>query len=394
MRALLLVLLLLAAPAAAQQQQAPGLPAGDPSVQSAAPEVGAGRAGPNAPQPTTSEPQQPTGQAPQPGAAAPHATTAPGPLPVGPPLAARNAGGAADEMELQRTLQGGVIEGRVSIPNQSAGILIQPDGRDWRQFRTQVLTITGIVAVVGTIAALGLFYMLRGKTRIDAGRSGRRVQRFSLFERVNHWMTAVSFVLLALTGLNITYGVYVLRPVIGPEAFTTLTLWGQAAHQALAFAFMLGLIAMVVLWARQNLIRRIDIQWIKAGGPLSKNHPPAGKFNAAQKALYWATVLGGTLLSISGLLLMLPGLLDNVILNQWAHIAHGMVSMGMIAMILGHIYIGSVGMEGAFEAMRDGQVDYNWAREHHGAWLAEETSRAHSVIDAELNPRRRAAGAD
>jgi formate dehydrogenase subunit gamma len=105
-------------------------------------------------------------------------------------------------------------------------------------------------------------------------------------------------------------------------------------------------------------------------------------------------MLGGVAISVSGLLLMMPGLLDNVITQQWAHIAHGMVSMGMIAMILGHIYIGSLGMEGAFEAMRDGEVDYNWAREHHSAWLDEELERARHAIAPDVNGPRRVAGAD
>jgi formate dehydrogenase subunit gamma len=397
MHGLVLVLLLLAVPVAAQQtQQAPGLPGGDPSIQSTAPEVGAGRGSPNAPQPETSEPQQPTGgpRPAEPQAVAPRAPTPPAVvIPDTPPYAARG-NVEASELELQHALRGGVIEGRVSIPNQSAGILIQPDGRDWRQFRTRWLTIAGIAAVFGTVLALGLFYALRGRTKITAGRAGRRIQRFTLLERANHWMVATSFVLLALTGLNITYGAYVLRPLIGAEAFTTLTLWAQAAHHYLGFAFLLGILVMLVLWARQNLVSRVDIAWIRAGGPLAKGHAPAGKFNAGQKLLYWFTMLGGLAMTATGLLLMMPGLLDNVILSQWTHVAHGMLGMGMIAVILGHIYIGSVGMEGAFEAMRDGQVDYNWAREHHSAWLEEEVERARLSVANDLDPPRHAAGAD
>ncbi|HYF08354.1 MAG TPA: cytochrome b/b6 domain-containing protein, partial [Acetobacteraceae bacterium] len=329
-----------------QPAQTPGVPAGAPEVQGAAPEVGAGRGGPNAAQPTTSEPQPPTG-APRPAApasAAPQAPTPVAPIPPGAPFAARDRFDAA-ELELQHALRGGVIAGAVSIPNQSAGILIQPAGRDWRQFRNEVLTIAGIVAVIGMIVALALFYMLRGTTRLEAGRSGQTIRRYSLFERANHWMVAFSFVLLALTGLNITYGVYVLRPLIGPEAFTTLTYWGQAIHHFIAFAFMLGVLVMLVLWARQNIPNRVDVAWLRAGGPLAKGHPPAGKFNGAQKALYWLSMLGGIAVSVSGILLMAPYLLDNVILQQWAHIAHGLIAIGMIALILGHAYIGSIGQE-------------------------------------------------
>jgi formate dehydrogenase subunit gamma len=376
---------------AAQPDQAPGLPAGSVDVQSAAPETGAGRGGPNATQPETSEPHPETGTPTQ----AEPATAAPtpvAPIRAAPPFAARDRFDAG-ELELQHALRGGVIDGRVSIPNQSAGILIQPQGRDWRQFRTRVLTIAGIVAVIGTVIALGAFYLLRGPTRIEAGRSGRRIARYTLLERANHWMVAASFITLALTGLNITYGAYVLRPLIGASAFTALTLWGQAAHHYIAFAFMLGVVVMLVLWARANLIRRIDIDWVRAGGPLAKGHPPAGKFNAGQKLLYWFTMLGGIAVAVSGILLMLPGLLDNVVSQQWAHIAHGVVAIAMIAVILGHIYIGSLGMEGAFEAMRDGEVDYNWAREHHSAWLEDELRGAQRMV-ANDAVRGRVAGAD
>jgi formate dehydrogenase subunit gamma len=430
MRAILLATLLLVTPALAQQgalqpvdpsvqsatpetarpaptppgqpAQAPGVAAGDTSVQSAAPEVGAGRgeAGPdasgaNTTQPENAEQPHPTSPRPaEPQAAAPHAPSPPQvEIPTGPPMAARG-GNVADEAELEHILRGGVIEGRVSIPNQAAGILIQPDGRDWRQFRMRWLTIAGVVALFGTVLALGLFYALRGRTRITAGRAGRRIHRYGLVERVNHWMVATSFILLALTGLNITYGVFVLRPLIGPEAFTALTLGAQAVHHYVGFAFLLGILVMLVLWARQNLVSRVDIAWLRAGGPLAKGHAPAGKFNAGQKLLYWFTMLAGLAMTATGLLLMMPGLLDNVILSQWTHMAHGLIGVGMIAVILGHIYIGSLGMEGAFEAMRDGQVDYNWAREHHSAWLEEEVERARISVANDFAAPRRAAGAD
>ncbi|WP_270938989.1 formate dehydrogenase subunit gamma, partial [Falsiroseomonas oryzae] len=349
----------------------------------------------NAQQPETSEPQTPTGGArpAEPRAVAPQPTTPTTEIRPGPPMGTR-APFDASELELQRALQGGVIDGRVTIPNQSAGILIQPQGRDWRQFRNRVLTTTGILAVIGTALALAVFYLLRGPTRIDSGRSGRRIARYTLFERANHWMTAASFIVLALTGLNITYGAYVLRPLIGPGAFTALTLWGQAVHHYVAFAFMAGVVVMLVHWARENVPGRVDLAWIRAGGPFSKQHPPAGKFNAAQKALYWFVMLGGIAVAVSGILLMLPGLLDNVVSQQWAHIAHGMLAMAMTAVILGHIYIGTIGMEGAFEGMRDGEVDYNWAREHHSQWLEEEVARARTDVANDRLPPGRVAGAD
>ncbi|WP_237217650.1 formate dehydrogenase subunit gamma, partial [Falsiroseomonas oryziterrae] len=314
-------------------------------------------------------------------------------LPAALPFAAR-ARETADELELRHALRGGVIGGAVSIPNQSAGILIQPDGREWRQFRNRVLTIGGLVALLLVVLALAAFYLMKGTKRLEHGRSGRKVARYTLVERVNHWMVAASFVVLALTGLNIIWGAYVLRPLIGPSAFTAVTFYGQAVHQFVAFAFMVGLLVMIVHWFRPNLPARVDLAWIRAGGPFARGHPPAGKFNAAQKALYFASMIGGIAVAVSGILLMAPHLLDDVVLQQWAHIVHGLVAFGMIALIIGHAYIGSVGQEGAFEAMRDGEVDYNWAREHHSLWLEEELAKARSTVAPEAPASARPAGAD
>jgi formate dehydrogenase subunit gamma len=374
-----------------QGQGTDGPAGGAPSVQSVVPEVGSGRGGMNNQVPESTERQAPTGgerPAPIPEQAAPTPTA---PVIAPPPVTARG-NTSADELELQRTLRGGVIDGRVSIPNQSAGILVQPDGRDWRQFRNRWLFGIGAVAVLGTIAILAAFYLISGQKKIEAGRSGRTIQRFTTIERVNHWMVAVSFVLLGLSGLNITYGALVLRPIIGAEAFTALTYGAQAVHQYLSFPFVLGLLGMVVLWLRDNLPRKVDVDWIKAGGPVAKGHPPAGKFNAAQKALYFFTMGGGALVAISGYLLMFPLTVTDVIGQQWAHIVHGLMAMVMIAAILGHIYIGSIGMEGAFEAMSTGRVDYNWAKEHHSVWLEEEAAKARQIVAPPAGAR--AAGAD
>ena len=386
----LLALALASAPAAAQQGSNPGPAGGAPEVQSVVPEVGDGRGGMNNQVPETTERQAPTGgDRPAPIREATPTPTAP--ITAPPPNTARGDI-SADEMELQRTLRGGFIEGRTTLPDSAAAVLIQPEGRDWRAFRNRWLFWIGAAAVVGMVALLALFYMVSGPKRLEAGRSGRSVLRFSTLERVNHWMVAVSFVLLGLSGLNITYGALLLRPIIGAEAFTALTYWGQAVHQYLSFPFVLGLAVMVAVWLRDNLPTKVDVAWIKAGGPVAKGHPPAGKFNAAQKALYWFTMGGGALVALSGYLLMFPFTVTDVAGQQWAHIVHGLMAMVMIAAIIGHAYIGSIGMEGAFEGMSTGRVDYNWAKEHHSVWLEEEAARARQAVAPP--PGARAAGAD
>lgn len=383
--------LLLGGMAAAQQtQQAPGLPGGAPEVQSTAPEVGAGRGGPNAQPPDASEHPMKTGEPRSEQGIEPRPPVPVTPLVAPPPMTARGGADAA-EVELQHALKGGVVQGMVSIPNQAAGILIQPEGRQWRGFRTRLLTIGGAALVLGVLAVLAVLYLWKGPQRIDAGRSGRTIERYSLPERINHWMVATSFVLLGLTGLNITFGVYVLRPVIGAEAFTAVTFWGQAVHEFLSFAFTFGILVMLLIWARDNLPSRVDIAWIKAGGPFAKGHPPAGKFNAAQKGLYWFVTGGGVLAAVTGYLLMAPAVLDNISLNQVSHIVHAGIAMMMIAAILVHIYVGTIGAEGAFEAMSTGRVDFNYAREHNGLWLEERMTEARRSIAPQ---DARAAGAD
>ena len=148
---------------------------------------------------------------------------------------------------------------------------------------------------------------------------------------------------------------------------------------------------MLAVWVRENLPTKVDVAWIKAGGPVAKGHPPAGKFNAAQKALYWFTVGGGALVAVSGYLLMFPFTVTDIAGQQWAHMVHGLMAMVMIAAIIGHIYIGTLGMEGAFEGMSTGRVDYNWAKEHHSVWLEEEATKAREAV---VPPGARAAGAD
>ena len=298
---------------------------------------------------------------------------------------------SAEELELQRALQGGTINGRVSIPDAKSGNLVQPEGQAWRRFHNRTLYTVGAVAVSGVLGLLWLFYTIKGRIRIAAGPSGRTMQRFNLLERTNHWMVASSFIVLMLSGLNLTFGRYVILPTLGPEAFTTLSMWGKVAHNFLSFPFVLGLVMMFLLWVRDNIPNALDIEWLKAGGGfIGRGHPEAARFNAGQKGVFWITILGGGLVAVTGYVLVFPFFVTDIAGQQLAHMVHGVLAMLMIAAILAHIYIGSVGMEGAVDAMTTGQVDYNWAREHHSLWVDEELAKARTAID----PGAKTAGAD
>ena len=268
------------------------------------------------------------------------------------------------------------IEGRIDIPDTRASVLMQPAGRRWDYFHEITLHRMGAIVILGMVAVLAVAYLVLGRIRISAGRSGKKVQRFSSFERFSHWLTAVSFVVLGLTGLNITFGKILLLPLMGAEAFSNLAQWAKYVHNFVSFAFVLGLILIVSLWIKDNIPRRVDIDWIRQGGGFIKSkHAPAGRFNAGEKAVFWCALGAGAAVSISGVLLLFPFYVTDIAGMQVAQIIHAVIAVLFVALIIAHIYIGTLGMEGAFEAMGTGEVDLNWAKEHHDQWLAEKLAK-------------------
>ncbi|MGH6943772.1 MAG: formate dehydrogenase subunit gamma [Geminicoccaceae bacterium] len=284
-------------------------------------------------------------------------------------------------------------QGSVSIPNQEAGVMIQSQGEAWRSIHNGPLSTYGVWGLLAIIALLALFFLLRGRVRIERGRSGRLITRFNALERFTHWLTASCFVVLALTGLNLLYGRYWLRPLIGADAFSLITLGGKYAHDFLAFGFMLGLVLMFVLWIAHNIPNRYDLIWLAKGGGMFKRgvHAPAKKFNAGQKIIFSLVILLGISVSLSGIMLLFPFRLSmfgetfgwvNWVFGteyptqlaplqemQFAQVWHAIIGLFLTIVIIAHIYIGTVGMEGAFDAMGSGKVDENWAREHHDLWV-------------------------
>jgi formate dehydrogenase subunit gamma len=272
------------------------------------------------------------------------------------------------------------IEGRIDIPDKKASVLIQPAGRQWDYFHEVILHWLGAIVILGMIVLLALAYLVIGRIRISSGRSGRKVRRFTGFERFSHWLTAVSFVLLGLTGLNITFGKLVLLPVIGPEAFSAFAQNAKYVHNFVSFSFVVGLVLIVALWIKDNIPGRVDIDWVKQGGGFIKSkHAPAGRFNAGEKLVFWFALGAGVAVIVSGYLLLFPFYLTNIAGMQIAQVVHAVVAVLFVAVILAHIYIGTLGMEGAFEAMGTGEVDLNWAKEHHDRWLADKLAKEGSA---------------
>ena len=283
----------------------------------------------------------------------------------------------------------GKIQGRVSIPDSKAAILQQPQGRDYQGFREGALPWIGGIAILGMLLVLMLFYFIRGRIRAQAPEANVRILRFNALERLTHWTTATAFIVLAITGLNFIFGKRLLMPLIGPDAFSAWSQWAKYAHDFGSWAFMLGILIMLVIWVRDNLPDRYDGHWLKVGGGFfdksNRTHPPADRFNTGQKLIFWAVVLGGGALSASGIYLLFPFEFADINGMQWAQYVHATIGVLMVAVIIAHIYIGTLGMEGAYEAMGSGTVDLAWAEHHHSAWVEKKTE-AESPTRAAATP--------
>jgi formate dehydrogenase subunit gamma len=276
------------------------------------------------------------------------------------------------------------VEGLIDQPDQRARVLIQPAGRLWDHFHEVILRWIGTIVIFATLAALAAGYFILGRLRISAGRSGRKVLRYNAFERFAHWLNAVSFVTLAITGLNITFGKLLLLPLIGGDAFSTFSQAAKYVHNYASFSFVIGLSMVVANFIKDNIPDRVDVEWFKRGGGFIKSkHAPARRFNAGEKLVFWGTLAAGVMMSVSGYFLLFPFYVTGIAGMQIVQVAHSIIAILFIALILGHIYIGTLGMEGAFEAMATGEVDFNWAKEHHDLWLAEQLKKGRVNNDSE-----------
>jgi formate dehydrogenase subunit gamma len=286
------------------------------------------------------------------------------------------------------------IEGRGTIPDTRSYVIEQPAGRQWRTFHQVYLHWIGGIAICAILILLVTFYLWHGPLRFEGERSGRKMLRFTVFERFVHWMTAVCFVILAISGLNITFGKELLLPLMGPSAFSP---WSQAAkyaHNFLGFPFTIGVVLMFLMWAARNLPTRADVQWMKQGGGMLGGHePPSYKFNAGEKMIFWIVVIGGGATATTGYLLLFPFYGTNIAAMQLAQVVHSVVGVLYIAAMLVHVYMGTIGMEGAFEGMANGEVDVNWAKSHHSLWYEEEmahTTKTRSTVPPDTRGAKRA----
>ncbi|MDP3669007.1 MAG: formate dehydrogenase subunit gamma [Telluria sp.] len=271
-----------------------------------------------------------------------------------------------------------------SLPALEAAVLIQPKaqfpgqarattaGEAWRQYRNGPLTNIGGWILTIVLLVIVALYLIKGQVKLEGTATGRLIERFTLVERLAHWTMAISFVLLALTGGIMLFGKYVLLPVFGLTLFGWLAFACKNIHNFLGPVFTVSIVVFFVLFVRDNLPAKGDLNWfVRFGGLFSGKHVSSGRFNAGEKIIFWgAVVLFGLIISTSGFVLdmLVPGLLYTRGTMQIANIVHIVATVLAASMILGHIYLGTLGMEGAYQSMRTGHVDDAWAQQHHDLW--------------------------
>ena len=271
-----------------------------------------------------------------------------------------------------------------SIPALEAGVLIQAPtafpgqgrvtsaGEAWRQYRNGPLMTYGGILLIFTLAVLAVAYFIKGPIKLKGKPTARLIEPFTSVERLSHWTMAITFVILAASGLILMFGKYLLLPVVGHNIFGALTYVLKTIHNFVGPVFTVSVIVFFFIYVRDNLPRAGDWNWmIKLGGMFGGSHASSGRFNAGEKVWFWFGVIGlGFVVSASGFVLdmLVPGLAYTRGVMQIANILHIVSTVLIMAMALGHIYMGTIGMEGSYQAMRTGYVDDTWAKEHHDLW--------------------------
>lgn len=281
---------------------------------------------------------------------------------------------------------GAGVNGTSTLPVSEApeaGNLIQPfvqypgsrlttAGEAWRQVRNNWIIPYGGALLLLVVVAIGLFFKAKGSIPLHGAETGKKIERFTYFERAAHWTNAIAFVILAVSGIIIAFGKFFLHPVIGATLFGWLSYALKNAHNFAGPVFAVSLIVVFATFLKDNLPKKEDLNWLLKGGGLFAGHEPTShRFNAGEKVVFWGGVFFlGLIVVSSGLVLdkLVPGLIYERSTMQVAHMIHAVATVLMMAMFLGHIYLGTIGMDGAYKGMKTGYVDETWAKEHHGLW--------------------------
>lgn len=271
-----------------------------------------------------------------------------------------------------RAVRGG-DEGYTSINGLEKNVLIQSAGENWRKLRNgAVATIGGYLIIISLLTIL-LYHLKSGGIKLDNGLSGKTVTRWSIFDRIIHWSVASLFIILTITGLSMMFGKHVLIPILGGDGFAAYASFAMAVHNYLGPLFVAVLVILILSWVKHNIINDNDIKWFKAGGGgiIGNQHVSCGRFNGGEKVWFWIVTLVGLTVGISGLILDFPNFDQVRGTMQTASLVHGALSIIWMAIAFGHIYIGTIGSEGSLDGMVTGEVDENWAKQHHDLWYDE-----------------------
>lgn len=288
------------------------------------------------------------------------------------------------------------VGGYTAVGNTEGGVLIAPGGVEWQQLRDGPVATYMPWLVLGMFGVVILYHLIHGKNKLDEPQlSGRKIKRWNSLDRSVHWITAISFIVLAITGVSMLIGKNVLIPLLGKAGFSW---WAQASitiHNVVGPVFSVGVVMMIVLWVWHNFPTKVDVEWFKQGGGLlSATHPPAGRMNGGEKVWFWVVALVGLAVSITGLIMLVP--IYNLPVPTWlswvpliegtrpqmqeANLIHAVLSLGWTALAVGHVYIGTAGTEGAFEGMKTGYVSEEWAKQHHDLWAEEAAAKGEVVV--------------
>lgn len=280
--------------------------------------------------------------------------------------------------------------GITQVQGIETGVLVQSQGETWRAIRNGPITLYGGLLLLVVPFAILLFYFWKGPLTTHDSLTGREIERFDLWDRTIHWATAISFVILAISGIVLLFGKHIVLPIFGYTLFSWLAIASKNLHNFVGPLFIFCSIVMFVTFVKSNLWRTHDWVWVKKlGGLISKEHVPSGRNNAGSKAWFWGgVVLLGIIVSISGLILNFPNFEQGRSTMQYASIVHAVVAILYMAGSLGHIYMGTIGMEGAFKSMKTGYVDETWAKEHHQYWYEELKAGHKAPADNKAPPRR------
>lgn len=277
-----------------------------------------------------------------------------------------------------------------SIPGRETDRLIQAEGRQWREFRNGPVTLYAGWLIGFTFLAIVAFYLIIGPMKVHAPPTGRLIERFNAVERVTHWAMAISFVALALSGVVILWGKHIILPWLGYAGFSWVLILSKNLHNFLGPLFIFSLAVLFLLFVKDNIFNKVDLVWLsKAGGMLGGPHMPSGRFNGGEKVWFWlSTMILGLLVSVTGLILDFPNWNQAREVMQIANVCHGVGAIIFMCGAMGHTYLGTFGLPGAYGAMAHGYVDESWAKEHHPIWYEEvkEGKRPERILPAGTVP--------